>query len=224
MFDRDIRVTVLGNTGVGKTTLIDRMKGTNVRKIKSKKLFEINVEEKKIRLKSSKQYPWYHPEAYRMYRIIAIDNPGDFKLRRKWREAMRKHRTDGMLFLLDPKQSIEVQRVAMEDSYNYFLDSLDLNPEKADKKAIDTKYIFHFVVNKCDIFLPDNQDKESFELIPEVKERGVEFLSHFAPTMDEFKETFINSKFGISYLSAIYSPYSDLDKLFEVLKVYLYQT
>ncbi|MFX0173835.1 MAG: GTPase domain-containing protein [Candidatus Hodarchaeota archaeon] len=223
MFDRDIRVTVLGNTGVGKTTLIDRMKGTNVRKVTSKKTLDINVEEKKIRLKSSENYPWYHPETYRMYRIIAIDNPGDYKLRRKWREAMRKYRTDGMLFLLDPKQSIEVQRVAMEDSYNYFLDSLDLNPEKADRKATDTKYIFHFVVNKCDIFLPENQEKEAFELNSSIKEHAVEFLSHFAPTMDEFKETFLSSKFGISYISAIYSPYRDLDKLFEILKVYLYQ-
>ena len=224
MFDRDIRVTVLGNTGVGKTTLINRLKGTDVHKIKSKKTLEINIEEKKIKLQSSSSYPWYNLEYHRMYRIIAIDNPGDYKLRRKWRETMRKFKTDGMLFLLDPQQSIEVQRVAMEDSYNYFLDSLDLNPEKADKKADETKYIFHFVVNKCDNFLPDITDKNNFELTPLVKEEAVDFLSHFAPTMDEFKATFSRSKFGISYISAIYSPYSDLDKLFEVLKVFLYQT
>ena len=132
MFDRDIRVTVLGNTGVGKTTLINRMIGTDVKKIVSKKTLEINIEEKKIKLKSSETYPWYSPEAHRKYRIIAIDNPGDYKLRRKWREAMRKFKTDGMLFLLDPDQSVEVQRVAMEDSYNYFLDSLDLKPEKTE--------------------------------------------------------------------------------------------
>ncbi|MHA2245106.1 MAG: Rab family GTPase [Candidatus Hodarchaeales archaeon] len=224
MFDRDIRVTVLGNTGVGKTTLIDRIKGTDVRKIVSKKTLEINIEEKKIELKSSEVYPWYSLEAHRKYRIVVIDNPGDYKLRRKWREAMRKFKTDGMLFLLDPEQSIEVQRVAMEDSYNYFLDSIDLKPEKADEKAKFTKYIFHFVVNKCDIFLPENDDKDSFRMDSTIKEQAVDFLSQFAPTMDEFKNTFPRSKFGISYISAIFSPYEDLDKLFEILKIYIYQT
>ncbi|MFX1282425.1 MAG: Rab family GTPase [Promethearchaeota archaeon] len=222
MFDRDIRVTVLGNTGVGKTTLIDRMIGTDVHKIMSKKTLEINIEEKKIKLQSSQSHPWYSLEKHRSYRIIAIDNPGDYKLRRKWREAMRKFKTDGMLFLLDPEQSIEVQRVAMEDSYNYFLDSLDLRPERADRKARDTKYIFHFVVNKCDILLPNDSDKKTFVMNPLVKEQAVDFLSRFAPTMDEFKETFPLSKFGISYLSALYSPYKALDKLFEILKVYIY--
>jgi small GTP-binding protein len=224
LFDRDIRVTVLGNTGVGKTTLIDRIKGTDVIKIKSKKTMEINIEEKKIRLKSSESYPWYSPETYRKYRIIAIDNPGDHKLRRQWREVLRKYKTSGMLFVLDPEQSIEVQRVAMEDSYNYFLDSLDLDPDKADKKAKLTKYVFHFVVNKCDLFMSDDQEKNSFELTPMIKEKAVDFLSHFAATMDEFKETFHYSRFGISYISAIYSPYADLDKLFEVLKVYIYHS
>jgi GTPase Era involved in 16S rRNA processing len=223
VFDRDIRVTVLGNTGVGKTTLINRMIGSDVKKIVSKKTLEINIEEKKIRLKSSEAYPWYSAEAHRKYRIIAIDNPGDYKLRRKWREAMRKFKTDGMLFLLDPDQSVEVQRVAMEDSYNYFLDSLDLKPEKADKKAAYTKYIFHFVVNKIDLFLP-NAPRDPFKMSPEVKEKAVDFLAQFAPTMDEFKTTFPQSKFGISYLSTLYSPYKALDKLFEILKVYLYQT
>ena len=223
MFDRDIRVTVLGNTGVGKTTLINRMIGTDVKKIMSKKTLEINIEEKKIKLKSSEAYPWYSPEKHRKYRIIAIDNPGDYKLRRKWREAMRKFKTDGMLFLLDPDQSIEVQRVAMEDSYNYFLDSLDLRPEKADKKAAFTKYIFHFVVNKVDLFLPGTPS-DPFKMSPEIKEKAVDFLAQFAPTMDEFKTTFPQSKFGISYLSTLYSPYKSLDKLFEILKVYLYQT
>ncbi|MHA1237223.1 MAG: hypothetical protein ACTSQ9_06155, partial [Candidatus Hodarchaeales archaeon] len=69
MFDRKIRITILGNTGVGKTTLIDRMKGNDVRTIKSQKSLDINVEQKKIRLKSSDSYPWYHPETYRRYQI-----------------------------------------------------------------------------------------------------------------------------------------------------------
>ncbi|MFW9778668.1 MAG: GTPase domain-containing protein, partial [Candidatus Heimdallarchaeota archaeon] len=224
IFDRDIRVTVLGNTGVGKTTLIDRMKGTQVKKILSRKTLDINVEEKRVRLRSSDTYPWYNPEYWRKYKILSIDNPGDYKLRRKWREAMRIFKTDGMLFLLDPQQSFEVQRAAMEDSYNYFLDSLDLDPDRADQKALETKYIFHFVVNKCDTFLSDGRDRKKFKITVPVKERAVEFLSNFAETMDEFKSTFPSSKFGITYLSAIYSPYKAVDKLFEILKVYLYQT
>lgn len=224
MLTRDIRVTVLGNTGVGKTTLIDRIKGTNVRIITSKKTLEINIEEKKIQLNSSKAYPWYSLEAHRKYRIVAIDNPGDYKLRRQWREAMRRFKTDGMLFLLDPEQSVEVQRVAMEDSYNYFLDSIDLKPEKADEKAKRTKYIFHFVVNKCDIFQNEDLDNKTFQMRPRIKEQAVDFLSHFAPTMDEFKTTFPRSRFGITYISVIHSPYKDIDKLFELLKIYIYQT
>lgn len=224
MFDRDIRVTVLGNTGVGKTTLIERIKGTDVIKIKSKKTLEINIEEKRIRLQSQAKEPWYSLEAHRMYKIIAIDNPGDYKLRRKWREAMRKFKTGGMLFLLDPDQSIEVQRVAMEDSFNYFLDSLDLDPDKADKKGKSTKYVFHFVVNKCDVFSQDGEGKDSFKIDASIKETAVDFLSHFGSTIDEFKNTFPASKIGISYISAMYSPYQDVDKLFEILKVYMYQS
>ncbi len=200
------------------------MKGTDVRTIKSKKTYNINIEQKKIRLQSSDSYPWYHPEAYRKYQILAIDNPGEIKYRRQWREVLRTVNTDGMLFLLDPQQMLDNTRLAMEDAYNYFLDSLDLRPDKADEKAKTKKYIFHFVVNKCDTCLTSPCDPKNFHLTPETKDRAVEFLSHFATTIDIFKETFPRSKFGISYISALYSPYNEIDKLFEILKVYLYET
>ena len=222
IFDRKIRITILGNTGVGKTTLINRMKGTDVKTIVSEKTLGINIEEKNIRLQSSESYPWYHPEKYRRYRIRAIDNPGEYTLRRHWREVLRNFTTDGMLFLLDPQQSIEIQRVAMEDAYNYFLDSLDLDPDKADRKAKTKKYIFHFVVNKCDTFKSDKNI--DFIQTPKIKEEAVEFLSIFGSTIDAFKETFPLSKLGISYLSALYSPYNEIDKLFEILKVYIFQS
>jgi GTPase SAR1 family protein len=223
VFDRKIRISILGNTGVGKTTLIGRMKGTNVKTIKSKRSYNINIEQKKIRLQSSELYPWYHPEAHRMYQILAIDNPGEIKYRRQWREVLRTFNTDGMLFLLDPQQSLNTTRLAMEDAYNYFLDSIDLKPEKADKKAKSKKYIFHFVVNKCDTCLSPSFEGNKFHLSPEVKDHAVEFLSEFAPTIEIYKETFPLSKIGISYISALYSPYSEIDKLFEILKVYLYE-
>jgi len=222
IFDRKIRITILGNTGVGKTTLIDRMKGTDVKTVVSEKTLDINIEEKNIRLQSSESYPWYHPEKYRRYRIRAIDNPGEYTLRRHWREVLRNFTTDGMLFLLDPQQSVEIQRGAMEDAYNYFLDSLDLDPDKADNKAKSKKYIFHFVVNKCDTFKTDKST--DFIQTPKIKEDAVEFLSIFGPIIDAFKETFPLSKFGISYLSALYSPYNEIDKLFEIFKVYIFQS
>ncbi len=200
------------------------MKGTDVRTIRSKKTYNINIEQKKIRLQSSDSYPWYHPEAYRRYQILAIDNPGEVKYRRQWREVLRTFKTDGMLLLLDPSQSFETTRMAMEDAYNYFLDSLDLNPDKADEKAKTKKYIFHFVVNKCDICLSTPFESKSFHLTPDIKDHVVGFLSQFGSTMDIYKDTFPLSKFGISYISALYSPYSEIDKLFEILKVYLYET
>jgi hypothetical protein len=46
--------------------------------------------------------------------------------------------------MLDPSQPVEEQRVAMEDSFNYFLDSLSLDPDKADKKASKKKTLFIF--------------------------------------------------------------------------------
>ena len=217
-------VSIIGSSKSGKTTLIDRMKGTDVKTIKSKKTLDINIEQKKIQLQSSESYPWYNPELYRRYLIRAIDNPGEYKLRRQWREVLRTFKTDGMLFLLDPQQSIEIQRAAMEDAYNYFLDSLDLDPEKADKKARVKKYIFHFVVNKCDTLQSEFDSVSLFNIDSKIKEQAVEFLSLFGSTIDTFKDTFPMSKFGISYISALYSPYKEIDKLFEILKVYTYQT
>jgi GTPase SAR1 family protein len=224
VFDRKIRITILGNTGVGKTTLIDRMKGTDVKTIKSEKTLGLNIEQKNLRLQSSNNYPWYHPETYRKYRVIAIDNPGEYNLRRQWREVLRNFKTDGMLFLLDPQQSQEIQRAAMEDAYNYFLDSLDLNPDKADGKAKYKKYIFYFVVNKCDTYIDNDKLETEFELNPQIKDKAVEFLSYFVPTMDEFKKTFPVSQFAISYISTLYSPYNVINKIFELLKVYLFES
>ncbi|MHA1973859.1 MAG: GTPase domain-containing protein [Candidatus Hodarchaeales archaeon] len=223
MLIRDIRVTVLGNTGAGKSTLINRVIGTNVSK-SSKKTLGIEVEERLIRLQSSKNYPWYNLEKYRKYKIKAIDNPGDYKLRRLWREALRKNKTDGMIFLLDPNQSIEVQTNAMEDSFNYFLDSLNLNPAKADRIAQRKKYVFYFIVNKCDTFVNRLGNEEEFIITPEIKEKAVDFLANFAFILEEFKRTFPKAKIALSYLSAKYSPYNEVDKLFEVLKVFRYQS
>ena len=53
VFDRDLRITILGNTGVGKTTLIKRFKGDPLEN--TEKTTTINIEKKRIRLLSQEK-------------------------------------------------------------------------------------------------------------------------------------------------------------------------
>jgi GTPase SAR1 family protein len=207
VFDRDIRLTILGHTGVGKTSLIRRLKGNDP--AVTEKTMDITVEKKKIILLSAKNQSKFSMERYRKYNVIAVDNPGDFKLRRKWREAMRKYKTNGILFMLDPSQPVEEQRVAMEDSFNYFLDSLSLNPDKADKKASKKKTLFIFAVNKMDKMDFDNS-------------KAIEFLKNFDLVMKDYKMTFPFAVLEQVFISVHDSPYEDIDQIFEKCKQALY--
>ena len=207
VFDRDIRLTILGHTGVGKTSLIRRLKGNDP--AVTEKTMDITVEKKKIVLLSAKNQSKFSMERYRKYNVIAVDNPGDFKLRRKWREAMRKYKTDGILFMLDPSQPVEEQRVAMEDSFNYFLDSLSLDPDKADKKASKKKTLFIFAVNKMDKMDFDNS-------------KAIEFLKNFDLVMKDYKMTFPFAVLEQAFISVHDSPYEDIDQIFEKCKKALY--
>ncbi|MFX0085026.1 MAG: Rab family GTPase [Candidatus Hodarchaeota archaeon] len=207
VLDRDIRMTILGHTGVGKTSLIKRLKGEDPTSVE--KTMDITVEKKKITLLSSKTHSKLSLERYRKYNVIAVDNPGDFKLRRKWREAMRKYKTDGILFMLDPIQSVEAQRVAMEDSFNYFLDSLSLDPDKADKKAKKKKTLFFFVINKMDAI---NNDIE----------KARKFLENFNMVVKDYKMTFPFAAFEEAFISVHNSPYEEIDNIFQKCKEALY--
>ncbi|UCE14019.1 MAG: GTPase domain-containing protein [Candidatus Heimdallarchaeota archaeon] len=207
VLDRDIRLTILGNTGVGKTSLIKRLKGEDP--TSTEKTLDITVEKKKIKLLSHNKHSKLSLERYRKYNVIAVDNPGDFKLRRKWREAMRKYKTDGILFMLDPSQGVESQRVAMEDSFNYFLDSLSLDPDKADKKAKKKKTLFFFVINKMDTI---NNDEE----------KARSFIDNFDVVIQDYKMTFPFAKFAEAFISVHNSPYEDIDGIFEKCKQILY--
>ena len=207
VLDRDIRLTILGNTGVGKTSLIKRVKGDDP--TVTEKTMEISVEKKKIKLLSAAHHSRLSFERYRKYNVVAVDNPGDFKLRRKWREAMRKYKTDGILFMLDPSQTVETQRVAMEDSFNYFLDSLSLDPDKADKKARKKKTLFFFVVNKMDTI--------DFNI-----EQAKEFLTNFDLVIDDYKTTFPFAAFETAFISVLNSPYDEINEIFEKCKLALY--
>jgi GTPase SAR1 family protein len=207
VLDRDIRMTILGHTGVGKTSLIKRLKGEDPTSVE--KTMDISVEKKKITLLSSKTHSKLSLERYRKYNVIAVDNPGDFKLRRKWRVAMRKYKTDGILFMLDPIQSVEAQRVAMEDSFNYFLDSLSLDPDKADRKAKRKKTLFFFIVNKMDTI---NNDIE----------KAKQFLENFSMVVKDYKMTFPFAAFEEALISVHNSPYEDIDNIFQKCKEALY--
>ena len=123
VFDRKLGVTILGNAGTGKTTLIQRIKGEP---LATEKTVAISAEKRKIRLLSQANAHTFSFEKYRYYKIIAIDTPGDFTLRRQWREAMRKYKTNGIIFMLDPQQDFIVQKTAMEDAFNYFMDFKEL--------------------------------------------------------------------------------------------------
>jgi len=207
VLDRDIRLTILGHTGVGKTSLIKRLKGEDP--ASTERTLDITVERKKITLLSSSKQSRLSFERYRKYNVIAVDNPGDFKLRRKWREAMRKYKTDGILFMLDPIQGVESQRVAMEDSFNYFLDSLSLDPDKADKKARKKKTLFYFVINKMDTINNDEKKARAF-------------LDDFDIVIQDYKMTFPFAKFAEAFISVHKSPYEDIDAIFEKCKQSLY--
>lgn len=207
VLDRDIRLTILGHTGVGKTSLIKRLKGDDPGD--TEKTMDITIEKKKMVLLSAAKQSKISLERYRKYNIFAVDNPGDFKLRRKWREAMRKFKTNGILFMLDPSQPVDAQRVAMEDSFNYFLDSLSLDPDKADRKAKKKKTLFVFVVNKMDT-LDYN------------KEKANEFLSNFDLVVKDFKMTFPFAVFERCFISVLDSPYEEIDDIFEKCKQALY--
>ena len=202
MFDRELRLTILGNACVGKTTLIKRLKGED---LETQKTTDINVEKRKIKLHSQKSASIISKEKYRWYEIVAVDTPGDFTLRRQWRVAMAKYKADGILFLLDPTQNIMVQKSAMEDAFNYYLDSLDMKQQKANRIAREKKALFYFVVNKID-------------LLGNSKDKAKEFLENFNETLKAYYEKFPKSIFEEGFISVQNSPFEKLDAIFEKVK------
>lgn len=206
MFDRELRLTILGNAGVGKTTLIKRLKGED---LETEKTTDITVEKRKVKLHSQKSASRISIEKYRWYEIVAVDTPGDFTLRRQWRVAMAKYKADGILFLLDPTQNIMVQKSAMEDAFNYYLDSLDMKQAKANRIAREKKALFYFVVNKID-------------LLGNSESKAKEFLDNFSETLKAYYEKFPVSVFKQGFISVQNSPYEKLDAIFEQVKQALY--
>jgi len=216
VFDRDLRVTILGNAGVGKTTLIRRLKGEDVKESPAEKTVKITVEKKKIKL-DSQQFGSFI-EKRRKYNVFAVDTPGDFTLRRQWRVAMKKYKTEGVIFMLDPYQDVPAQKTAMEDAYNYFLDALDINPDKADKRAKETKPVFFLVVNKIDLLANDHGgDKIA------AKDAARAFANRFSDTLQVYYRMFPKAYFREEYISVHESPYEDIDNVFEQVKRCIYE-
>ena len=209
VFDREIRLTILGNAGVGKSSLVQRMKGELEIQTQIEKTTDIIVERKKIKLLSQKKARIISIEKYRWYEIVAVDTPGDFTLRRQWRVAMARYKADGIIFLLDPTQSVMIQKTAIEDAFNYFLDSLDMKPHRADKIAKEKRALFYFIVNKIDLI--DNSEQKARE-----------FLNNFNDTIKAYRVRFPNSKYKQSFISVHKSPYEKIDSIFENAKTALY--
>ena len=212
VFDRDLKVSILGNAGVGKTTLIKRLNGQDL--FNTEKTTQINIEKKKIKFLSQKKAGILDTERYRYYNVIAVDTPGDFTLRRQWRVAMAKYKADGIIFMLDPLQDYVVQRSALEDAMNYYLDSLDMDPQKADKIARKKRAIFYFIVNKIDLL--DND-------LVKAEQKGAEFIEKFKDTINVYYSRFPNAKFRESYISVHKSPYQQIDRIFEIIKLALFE-
>ena len=212
VFDRDLKVSILGNAGVGKTALIKRLNGQDL--FNTEKTTQINIEKKKIKFLSQKKAGILDTERYRYYNVIAVDTPGDFTLRRQWRVAMAKYKADGIIFMLDPLQDYVVQRSALEDAMNYYLDSLDMDPQKADKIARKKRAIFYFIVNKIDLL--DND-------LVKAEQKGAEFIEKFKDTINVYYSRFPNAKFRESYISVHKSPYQQIDRIFEIIKLALFE-
>lgn len=206
VFDREICLTILGNAGVGKTSLIQRMKGED---LETEKTTDITVEKKKIKLLSQKKARLLSIEKYRWYEIVAVDTPGDFTLRRQWRVAMARYKADGIIFLLDPTQNVMIQKSAMEDAFNYYLDSLNMKQHRANKIALEKRALFYFIVNKID-------------LLNNSSDRAKEFLDNFKDTLKAYHERFPKSIFKQSYISVHKSEYDKIDAIFENSKLAIY--
>jgi len=212
MLTRDLSVTILGNTGVGKTTLIRRLKGESIEDISP--TTRIEVHEKKIKLKSQMYKSAFNLERYRTYRVRAVDCPGDMNLWPYWKKAMLDYKTNGIIFMIDPTQDHKVQIDALTQVSNYFLMTLDEDVVKAERKARKIKAIFFLVVNKLDLL--DYNKGKADQII----------RTHYQTAWKHLKERYPNSGHYWEAISAIdNSPEMDdiIDGIFETIKRELYE-
>jgi small GTP-binding protein len=211
MLTRDLSVTILGNTGVGKTTLIRRLKGEKIEDISP--TTSIEVHQKTIRLKSQSYKSAFSIEKYRNYRVRAIDCPGDMSLWPYWKKALADYNTNGIIFMIDPTQDAKVQIDALTQVSNYFLMTLDDDVVRAERKARKVKAIFFIVVNKVDLL--DNSKGKADKLLRE----------HYQTAWNHLKERYPNSGHYWEAISAIDESEEmdeSIDGVFETIKRDIY--
>ncbi|UJG43217.1 MAG: 50S ribosome-binding GTPase [Candidatus Heimdallarchaeum endolithica] len=211
MLTRELSITILGATGVGKTTLIKRIKGEDIEDISP--TTQIEVHSKRIKLKSQQYKSALSLEKYRTYKVMAVDCPGDMSLWPYWKKAMQDYKTNGIIFMIDPTQDTKVQIDALTQVSNYFLMTLDNDIVKAERKARKAKAIFFLVVNKID-------------LLDFSKAKADEYLrENFKAAWEHLKERYPRSFHGWEAISALKGGeemYDRIDGIFETIKRELY--
>jgi len=211
MLTRDLSVTILGNTGVGKTTLIHRLTGEKLEDISP--TTSIEVHQKTIRLRSQSIKSSFSIEKYRNYRVRAIDCPGDMSLWPYWKKALADYNTNGIIFIIDPTQDAKVQIDALTQVSNYFLMTLDEDVVRAERKARKVKAIFFLVVNKVDLL--DYSKGKADQII----------RNKYQTAWNHLKERYPNSGHYWEAISAIDESdqmYESIDGIFETIKREIY--
>ncbi len=211
MLTRDLSVTILGNTGVGKTTLIRRLTGEKLEDISP--TTSIEVHQKTIRLRSQSIKSSFSIEKYRNYRVRAIDCPGDMSLWPYWKKALADYNTNGIIFMIDPTQDSKVQIDALTQVSNYFLMTLDDDVVRAERKARKVKAIFFLVVNKVDLL--DYSKGKADQVIRENYQTAWNHLKERYPNSGHYWET-------ISATDESEQMYESIDGIFETIKREIY--
>ncbi|MEE9410137.1 MAG: ADP-ribosylation factor-like protein [Candidatus Heimdallarchaeota archaeon] len=211
MLTRDLSVTVLGNTGVGKTTLIRRLKGEDVEDISPTTSIEIH--QKTIKLKSQSIKSTFSLEKYRNYRVRAVDCPGDMSLWPYWKSAMADYNTNGILFMIDPTQDAKVQIDALTQVSNYFLMTLDDDVVKAERKARKVKAIFFLIVNKIDLI--EYSKGKADQIIRDYYQTAWNHLKERYPNSGHYWE-------AISAIDESEQMFDSIDGIFETIKREIY--
>ena len=211
MLTRDLSVTILGNTGVGKTTLIHRLIGEKLEDISP--TTSVEVHQRTIRLRSQSIKSSFSIEKYRNYRVRAIDCPGDMSLWPYWKKALADYNTNGIIFMIDPTQDSKVQIDALTQVSNYFLMTLDDDVVRAERKARKVKAIFFLVMNKVDLL--DYSKGKADQVIRE----------HYQTAWNHLKERYPNSGHYWEAISATDESdqmYESIDGIFETIKREIY--
>ena len=211
MLTRDLSVTILGNTGVGKTTLIQRLKGDSIEDISP--TTSIEVHQKTIRLKSQSFKSSFSLEKYRSYRVRAVDCPGDMSLWPYWKKALADYNTNGIIFLIDPSQDAKVQIDALTQVSNYYLMTLDDDVVRAERKARKVKAIFFLVVNKVDLL--ENSKGNADNLIKDKYQTAWNHLKERYPSSGHYWE-------AISAIDESDQMSDVIDGIFETIKREIY--